>query len=85
MVRSFYDALLCDLLPRVVLVRLDRRANPDVARRAQVYQGPALLVLDPRRESPLGNPVKKLIGGRDAKKVAAVLKQVLENWTGEER
>jgi hypothetical protein len=77
MVQRFYDAALAEAVGSVVLLRLDRRSNPEIALKAKVYRGPALLVLDPRQENPLNNPMKKLIGARDADKIRAVLEKTI--------
>jgi len=85
MVNVFYSSLLTSTLRSVVLVRLDRRAHSQIAIRAKVYRGPAIVLLDPTLEHPLKSPLKKLIGGRDAKKVASVIEQALAAWSAEER
>ncbi len=85
MVRLFYESALADTVGSVVLLRLDRRSHPPVALRAKVYRGPALLVLDPRREEPLRNPLKKIIGGRDVSKVRAVLDKAIAEFSAEGR
>ncbi len=81
MVDLFYDSLLAEPLRSLVLVRLDRRSHSQLALRAKVYRGPSLLLLDPTLEKPLKSPLKKLTGGRDAKKVTAVLEKGLQAWS----
>jgi hypothetical protein len=50
-----------------------------------VYRGPTLLLVDPRSEEPLKRPLKKLVGGRDGKKVGAVLRAAIEALASADR
>ncbi len=82
-VATFYEDVLAPLVGRVELVKLDRRRHSREALRARVYRGPTLLVLDPRREAPLKEPLKKVIGGRDADDLMKLIEKALAAWSAE--